>query len=286
MPDKVTLITGTSTGLGTALAVQAAAAGQRVYATMRDLSKREVLDRAADEAGVALTVLQLDVQDGASVSAAVQEVLTREGRLDVLVNNAGAGFVRNIEQATEAELRWVLDVNLLGVMRCTQAVLPTMRAQGRGHVVTISSVGGLVGQPFNEIYCAAKFAVEGFMESLASYVTPGFGIHFSLVEPGGIRSEFAANALAQMASTGGIRDDAYRPILERYIRGSRARQAADVYQSPEQVAEIVLALINTPSPPLRTRSSSWAENFCRLKTDADPDGSKIGRQVYEQFLGD
>ena len=189
--SKVILITGTSTGLGISIAIRAARAGHTVFATMRNLDKREALDAAAQAADVSLNVLQLDVQDAVSVSTAVAQLLEEQGRVDTLINNAGLGFARNIEQTTEAEILRIMDINFMGVMRCTKAVLPAMRAAKSGHVENISSVGGLVGQPFNEIYCGAKFAVEGFTEALASYVTPGFGVNFSLVEPGGITTEFA-----------------------------------------------------------------------------------------------
>ncbi|MEC9396030.1 MAG: SDR family oxidoreductase, partial [Myxococcota bacterium] len=201
--SKVILITGTSTGLGVSIAVQAAAAGHIVYATMRDLSKRQVLDDAAAAAGVTLHISRLDVQDSESIAEAVQAMIAREGRVDVLVNNAGVGFARSLEQASEEDIQRVIDVNFTGVVRCTRAVLPYMREARAGHVINISSVGGLIGQPFNEIYCGAKFAVEGFTESLSSYVTPAFGVHFTAVEPGGIASEFANNVLAHIASTGG-----------------------------------------------------------------------------------
>ncbi|WP_298856052.1 SDR family oxidoreductase [uncultured Ruegeria sp.] len=201
---KVILITGTSTGLGVQIAVQAAQAGHTVYATMRNLAKRGILDVAASDAGVNFNVLELDVQDSASVNAAVDQIIANEDRIDTLINNAGAGFVRTTEQASEEDVAWVMDVNFMGVVRCTKAMMPHMRSARSGHVITISSVGGLVGQPFNEIYCAAKFAVEGYTEALASYVTPNFGIHFSTVEPGGIQSEFAANVLKHVEATGGI----------------------------------------------------------------------------------
>jgi NAD(P)-dependent dehydrogenase (short-subunit alcohol dehydrogenase family) len=278
---KIILITGTSSGLGASLAVQAAQAGHTVYATMRDTRKRDHLDAT----GVPLTVLPLDVQDNASVTAAVAEVIAREGRIDVLINNAGAGFVRSVEQATMEEIHWVTDLNYMGVVRCTKAVIPHMRQQRSGHVVTISSVGGLVGQPFNEIYCGAKFAVEGFMEAMASYITPRFGIKFTIVEPGGISSEFAASALKQVQSTGGILDDEYRPILEDYMRVAQSRRAAgNTFQTPDEVAKLVLAAIHADHPPLRTRTSQWAETFTRLKTGLDPDGSKLSAQVYQQML--
>ncbi|MBU2981780.1 SDR family oxidoreductase [Lentibacter algarum] len=283
--SKVILVTGTSTGLGISIAVQAAQAGHTVYATMRNLAKRAALDAAAKDAGVSLKVLALDVQDSASVQAAVDTIIKAEGRIDTLVNNAGAGFVRSTEQATEAEVDWVMDVNFKGVVRCTKAVLPHMRTARSGHVLTVSSVGGLVGQPFNELYCAAKFAVEGYTEAMASYITPSFGINFTTVEPGGIASEFANNALAQIEGTGGILDDEYKPILMKYVGGAENRQNDGVYQTADEVAEVVMGALEADTPPVRVRTSKWAEDFCALKTQADPDGTKLAKQVFERFLG-
>ena len=114
----------------------------------------------------------------------------------------------------------------MGVVRGTKAVMPHMRAAGRGHIVNISSVGGLVGQPFNEIYCAAKFAVEGYTEAMASYIEEGFGIRFSVVEPGGIQSDFVKNVLAKVEATGGLLQDSYLPLLQRYLGRGRDRAAA------------------------------------------------------------
>lgn len=283
--SKVILITGTSTGLGISIAVQAAQAGHTVYATMRNIGKRAALDAAANAAGVSLHVLSLDVQDTASVTAAIEQVVQEQGRIDVLINNAGAGYVRSTEQATEAEIQWVMDVNFMGVMRCTKAAMPHMRKQRSGHIVTISSVGGLVGQPFNEIYCAAKFAVEGYMESMASYITPSFGINFTTVEPGGISTEFAPNVLKHVTETGGMLEDEYLPILQKYIGGASTRQAgSDIYQTPEQVAAVVMTCVEAAEPPIRTRTSPWSEDFTSLKTGLDPDGKKLQAKVIAQFL--
>ncbi|WP_298259114.1 SDR family oxidoreductase [uncultured Litoreibacter sp.] len=282
--SKVILITGTSTGLGVSIAVQAAQAGHEVYATMRNLDKRATLDAAADAAGVTLNVLPLDVQDSATINAAVEEVIAKSGRIDVLINNAGAGFVRSTEQATEEDIQWVMDVNYMGVVRCTKAVMPHMRKQRSGHVLTVSSVGGLVGQPFNEIYCGAKFGVEGYMESMASYITPSFGIHFCVVEPGGIQSEFAASVLKQVEQSGGMLDDEYLPILQKYIGGAQSRQNEGIYQTSDEVAAVVMECVNSDTPPIRKRTSDWAEAFCGLKTDLDPDGQKLQAQVVKQFL--
>jgi NAD(P)-dependent dehydrogenase (short-subunit alcohol dehydrogenase family) len=282
---KVIVITGTSSGLGVSIAVEAARAGHTVYATMRDTTKRKALDDAVGAAGVKLTVLPLDVQKPETISAAVSDILSREGRIDTLVNNAGAGFVRSTEQASEEDIRWALDVNLMGVIHCTKAVIGHMRERRSGQVVTVSSVGGLVGQPFNEIYCAAKFGVEGYMESLASYITPSFGINFTLVEPGGISSEFAVNVMKHVTQTGGMLQDEYLPILERYIGGAQSRAAgSDLYQTADEVAQIVMRSIENPNPPIRTRTSKWGEAFTFLKTAADPDGKKLQAEVIRQFL--
>jgi NAD(P)-dependent dehydrogenase (short-subunit alcohol dehydrogenase family) len=283
---KTLLVTGASSGLGLAIAVMSAKAGYRTYATMRDVKKRAALDQALATARVSATILPLDVQDQASVSTAVSRVLAETGRIDVLVNNAGAGYVRTLEQASDADIDWVLDVNLRGVIRCTKAVLPAMRAVRSGRIVTISSVGGLVGQPFNEIYCAAKFGVEGFMESLATYVGPAFGIHFTLVEPGGIASDFNTNVMNQFAATGGMQEDEYLPLLQSYIAGVQSRAGAGgSYQSSDEVAAVVMDVVAQSAPPLRLRTSPWAEDFTALKTSADPGGQKLRDELVARNFG-
>jgi len=281
---KVILITGTSTGLGVATAVQAAQAGHTVYATMRNTQKRGTLDAAAQVAGVSLNVLQLDVQDTGSVNAAVDTVIAEQGHIDVLINNAGMGYVRSLEQAEETDIQKILDINYTGVTRCIKAVMPHMRKARAGHVINISSVGGLVGQPFNEIYCGAKFAVEGLTEAMASYITPAFGIHFTAVEPGGIASEFANTVLEQVEQTGGMLEDEYLPILQKYIAGSQSRQETGIYQTADEVAAIVMKVMGSEQPPVRTRTSEWSEDFSKLKTGLDPDGLKQQSLVAEQFL--
>ena len=285
--SKVVVITGTSTGLGLATAVLFAKNGYTVYATMRNLAKKDLLLAAAKKAKVQVQIEQLDVTKTRSIQSCVKKIMTKEGKIDCLINNAGAGFIRTTEQATMEEVEWVTDVNYHGVVRCTKAVLPHMRAAKNGHIINITSVGGLVGQPFNEFYCAAKFAVEGYTEALASYVTENFGIKFSLVEPGGITSEFANNVLANVAKTGGMREDAYLPILQQYIGSAQARAKAGdtgVYQTSEQVAEVILGVAQNENPPIRTRTSEWSNAFTHLKTVGDPDGTKLVKEVIEKTM--
>ena len=284
MVNKVILITGTSTGLGLTLAVKLAEQGNIVYATMRNLKKDKALKDVAASAGVKLHIKQLDVQDVESIQSCVDDIIQKEGRIDTLINNAGAGYVRTTEQSTEEEVNWVMDVNFHGVARCVKAVLPHMRKARSGHVINVTSVGGLVGQPFNEYYCAAKFAVEGYVESLATYVTPTFGIHFTNVEPGGIVSEFANNILEKVAATGGILDDEYRPILEKYLSAGERNPREGLYQTPEEVADVVIGCLEDSSPPIRKRTSLWAEEFANFKTETDPTGYKQQAHVIKEFL--
>ena len=286
--SRVALITGASSGVGLSLSVVLAQRGFHVVATMRNLDKRGDLDAAAEAAGVEIDVRRLDVSETESIETCVSGVIAETGRIDVLVNNAGVGFVRSTEQATEEEIQWVLNVNLMGVIRCTKAVIPHMREAEAGHIVTISSVGGLVGQPFNEIYCASKFAVEGYTEAMASYLTPTFGIHFTAVEPGGIQSEFATSALAQFQETGGMRDDPYLPAFQQYL-GNAQRRMADaaesaVYQTADEVSAVIADCIGADEPPVRVRTSEWAEELCRPKTELDPTGSRLPKIVYERFM--
>ncbi len=274
MNKRVVLITGTSTGIGMHTAVQLAQMGDIVYASMRNVEKSDSLQQLAKEYGVKVSLLPLDVTSMESVEAAVAAVVSEQGRIDVLINNAGAGFVRTTEHASLEDIAWVNDVNYMGVVRCTKAVLPHMRERRLGHIINISSVGGLVGQPFNEFYCAAKFAVEGYTESLASYVTPSFNVKFTLVEPGGVSTEFVNNVMG-VSNLATLPDDEYKPVLQKYLDSARNRSSSEqayIYQRPDQVAAVIVSCLENQNPPLRVRTSPWAEEFCNLKTDADPDG--------------
>jgi len=277
--SKSILITGTSSGVGRALLRACHDAGWQAFGTVRKTDDADSL--TAD----GLNALMCDVTDDAGVQAAVEHVIATTGRLDAVIANAGIGYVRNIEQAPTDEVAHLFDVNVHGVFRTAKAALPHMRAARRGHILAVSSVGGLVGQPFNELYCSTKFAVEGFIEGLASYVTPGFGIDFTLVEPGGISSGFADTVRKQVAATGGIHDDAYAPLMQAYLGGAASR-GTDIYQTPEEVAAIILATLELDRPPLRLRTSPWSEHFTRFKTQADPTGHKSNTESIRTMLGE
>ncbi|MFF2950299.1 SDR family NAD(P)-dependent oxidoreductase [Kitasatospora sp. NPDC057965] len=269
--DRIVLITGTSSGIGLAAAVAAARAGFRVIATMRDTGRSGALLKAAEAAGVAhrVELARLDVTDTASVAECLAGVLDRHGRLDAVVNNAGAGRVGTVEQDGLAPVREVMEVNFFGVVEVTRAALPHLRATG-GRVVTVTSVGGVVGQPFNEAYCAAKFAVEGFMESLAP-VAATVGVSVSVVEPGAVASEFVASQgidlPALLAAAG-----PYAPALEAYA--ARTRAAFDQAQTSERAAEAVIDALTAERPAFRLQTSDRARAFVGAKL-ADLDGSAV-----------
>ena len=278
----VTLITGTSSGVGLETALLFAKNGYTVYASMRDTTKNEKLLAAAKHENFDLKIIELDVCNTASIQKAVDTVIREEGTIDILVNNAGAGFAKSTEQATDEEIQWVIQTNLLSVIRCTKAVLPIMKAQKSGHIINLSSVGGLVGQPFNELYCAAKFGVEGYTEAMATYITEPFGIHFTAIEPGGIATEFIKSATQKTLGSSGLPNDDYTPILQKYL--ARSQQRAGSVQQPHEVAQIIWQVAQSKNPPIRIRTSAWAEALCMFKTKEDPTGHLQNQKVIEQFL--
>ncbi len=284
---KIVVVTGTSTGLGLETALLFGQNGFKVYATMRDLTKGDAIQNRIKEEKLDIELLPLDVLSTKSVEDCIDKIAQKEGRIDILINNAGGGFAKTTEQATEEEMKWVTDLNYFGVVRCTKAVLPFMRKKNKGHIINITSVGGLVGQPFNEFYCGAKFAVEGYTEALASYLTDDFGIAFSIVEPGGISTEFMKSTMGKTITDGQMAHPEYMPIFQKYMAGIQKRASEGIersYQTPVEVAEVILKVAQSENPPFRVRTSEWAENFCKIKTKADPDGTLLLHSVIERFL--
>ncbi|MFE0513383.1 SDR family oxidoreductase [Streptomyces sp. NPDC058964] len=270
MSSNVVLITGTSSGIGLESAVAAARAGWTTVATLRDPKRADALREAADRAGVTLDIRRLDVTDPASVAAAIEGVVADYGRLDALVNNAGAGHVGTIENETVEDVRRVMEVNFFGVVQTTKAALPHLRASG-GRLITVTSVGGVVGQPFNEAYCAAKFAVEGYMESLAP-VAQRLGVTVSVVEPGAVATEFVNNIDLDLARLIDASGD-YAELLQSYVTRTLG-QFADSAQTPGQVAVTVLESLTAERPAFRLQTSEWARTFTGTKL-ADNDGSAV-----------
>ncbi len=242
---KTILITGTSTGIGLATALRLARAGDRVYASMRDLRRADALREAASAERLPIELLELDVDNGDSVTGAVRQVLDREGRLDVLVNNAGIAPLNPIEVAPDEEVRRVFETNVFGALRLIRAVLPAMRAQRSGTIANVSSVAGRLAGSCMGVYSASKFALEAASESLAREVHP-HGIRVVIIEPGIIVTPILEKALANLPPEA---DSPYQAPIRRirtmFAQGQRAGG------HPDQVAAVIETAIAAPGPRLR-----------------------------------
>ncbi len=265
----ITLITGTSSGIGRELAVQAAAAGHTVVATLRNPDRAGPLRDAAAAAGVDLDIRRLDVTDPASIDDCIAGVVRDHGGLDVLVNNAGSGHLGTVEQESLDELRRVMEVDFYGTVAPTRAAMPHLRAS-RGRLVSVTSVGGVVGQPFNEAYCAAKFAVEGFMESLAP-VAALHGVRVSVVEPAAVASGFVDNIGVDRDALVAAMGD-YGPALAAYLE--RTAGAFATAQSAPDAAAAILEVLQAEAPPFRVQTSAAAVAFAGVKL-ADLTGAAV-----------
>lgn len=268
--QPVALVTGTSSGMGLHTAVELARRGLTVVATMRDTSRATALTDAAAEAGVTLDVRALDVTDHDAARACVDGVLADHGRLDVLVNNAGRGAVATAEQLSLEEIRDQLEVNYLGPVALTKLVLPSMREAGRGTVLTVTSVGGAVGQPFADAYCGAKFAVEGFMQSLAVVMLP-HGVRVSVVEPAAVASDFVGN-VARPETPAATAQDPYAAQLDAYL--ARSAGAFANAQSSRDAAVAIADAATSTGYRFRWQTSEGATAFVGMSL-ADTDGSRV-----------
>ncbi|TFC01448.1 SDR family NAD(P)-dependent oxidoreductase [Cryobacterium mannosilyticum] len=268
---NVVLITGTSSGIGLHAAIAAAQAGHTVVATMRNLEGTRALLDAADAAGVTLDIRRLDVTEAQSVTEVVAGIVGRYGRLDAVVNNAGSGHLGTIENETIDQVRAVMEVNFFGVVGVTRAALPHLRTS-HGRLITVTSVGGVIGQPFNEAYCAAKFAVEGFMESLAPVVRSA-GVSVTVVEPGAVATSFVANVGFDPTAPAAV-GDPYAAGLAAYL--ARAGSSFASAQTAESAGSVVAALLDGDVPPFRVQTSDAARQFVGVKL-ADLDGSAVQR---------
>jgi NAD(P)-dependent dehydrogenase (short-subunit alcohol dehydrogenase family) len=274
MDSKTALITGTSSGIGRAVAKHFAEEGWNVIATMRDPVEEKEL--VAEN----VMVEALDVTDSASIAAAVTKGIARFGRIDVLVNNAGYGQYGVFEAMTPAQVQAQFDVNVFGVMNVTRAVLPHFRENKGGTIVNISSGAGIYTLPIMSVYCASKFAIEGFSEALA-YELASQDIHVKIVEPhGGVtETEFNAraareNASAETASMPHLSDyDAFLARTREAYAGMRAARSI----STEDVAWVVFEAVNDGTEQLRYLVGHDARNFVKAKREL-PD------QKYVEFM--
>jgi NAD(P)-dependent dehydrogenase (short-subunit alcohol dehydrogenase family) len=238
----VWFITGCSTGFGRELATILLNRGRRVVATARDQTK--IADLVAGHEGTGLA-LKLDVDKEADIEAAVKAARDRFGRIDVLVNNAGYGYLAAVEEGDDADVRAMFETNFFGLAAITRAVLPIMRAQKSGAIVNISSIGGFIGFPGSGYYAATKFAVEGLSEALSKEVGP-LGIKVIIVEPGPFRTDWAGRSLKTPKKP----IDAYAETAiarRRQIQGVSGSQAGD----PVRACEAIIAAVEQEHAPLR-----------------------------------
>jgi NAD(P)-dependent dehydrogenase (short-subunit alcohol dehydrogenase family) len=292
--QRVWFITGASTGFGRILAEQALAKGDKVVATAR--KPEQVADLRQKYPETALAVA-LDVTDETAVEAAVSAAIEAFGQIDVLVNNAGYGLAGAIEEATEAEYMPVFETNVFGLIRVTRAVLPYLRRQRSGHVVNLSSIGGLIGSPGWGYYNATKFAVEGFSEALHAELAP-LGIAVTIVEPGPFRTDFLGRSGVEAAER--IADyDATAGKTRQYFHEQAGKQAGD----PVKACAAILAVVESPEPPKhlvlgkiaynrmnahldqwKQELAKWAEMSVGADFDSAPDAGSA--KAYPTVAGD
>ncbi|MCS7459678.1 SDR family oxidoreductase [Paenibacillus doosanensis] len=245
--QKVWLITGTSTGLGRSLAETVIARGDMLVATVRNQGAgRELTELAPDR----VKVVTMDVTDAAAIRSCVQEAYRAFGRIDVLVNNAGYGLFGAVEEITEEQIRRQLETNLTGSILMTKEVLPRMREQRSGHIIQISSVGGQLATPGLSIYHATKWGIEGFCESLAGEVA-AFGIRVTIVEPGGIRTDWAGRSMDHgdiLAAYEGTPIAQIRQMREELVPSG----------DPDKMARVIAGLTLRDDAPLRLTLGSDA----------------------------
>jgi NAD(P)-dependent dehydrogenase (short-subunit alcohol dehydrogenase family) len=277
-PMRSVLITGTSTGIGQATAAVLAARGWRVFATMRNLQKRSLLEQALKRTGAqnGVEIEQLDVASGASIQAATEAILSRTGnKLDAVVHNAGVAAAGTLEDVPEAELRRVMETNFFGVLGLTRALLPTFRAQERGRIIIVSSEAAFMGQPTNSIYCASKWALEGWAEAIAYELEP-FGVEVILIEPGPYRTEIWKTT-PRIQPPG----SPYHARVQHVARAGDAH-AASVARDPKEVALVIAGALEARRPRFRYPVGPFARlnHFLRGKVP-----SRLLRKATKLYLG-
>ncbi len=257
--QDVWFITGCSTGFGREIAQQVLEAGGRAVLTAR---RPDELKALAAPHGERALVLSLDMTDEAAIRRSVADANAHFGRIDVLVNNAGYGYFSAIEEGEDDEVRRQFETNVFGLFSLTRHVLPGMRERRHGHVINVSSVGGLVAFPATGYYHASKHAVEGFSESLAGEVGP-LGIHVTIVEPGRFRTDWAGRSLIESKT---VIDDYAETAGKRraQARGYSGTQPGD----PARGAAAIIRIVGEAKPPLRLLLGADAYQIAQTKLDS------------------
>ncbi|PFG21231.1 oxidoreductase [Serinibacter salmoneus] len=254
--SKVALVTGASSGIGAATARRLTRAGYTVYGAARRT------DRLAELASDGVRALELDLTEESSIEAAAQALLAEAGRIDVLVNNAGYGSYGALEDVPLSEARRQFEVNVFGLARLTQLLLPTMRAQGSGRIVNVTSMGGRLTMPLGGWYHATKYAVEAYSDALRLEVRP-FGIDVIIVEPGSIATEWGGIAAENAATFSG--QGPYASRAQALQRAMSSPRMANVGSSPELIADVIAKGVAAKRPRVRYVAGALARPLLTLK---------------------
>ena len=246
--QKVAIVTGSSSGIGYATSLLLARNRFHTYPTMRNIEKSADIQDIANKEGLPLQVIQLDVNDDASIRNSIKRIERENERIDVLVNNAGYGLVGAFEDLSVEEIKSQFETNFFGVIRLTQQVLPIMRKQKSGTIVNVSSGAGRIGFPGMSAYVSSKFALEGLSESM-SYELEPFGIRVVIIEPGVIRTNFKKNSVMSKKSLDNSSISPYSSIIQKI--DSSISSIIEHATPPEEVAKAILHAITSNNPELR-----------------------------------
>jgi len=264
--EKVAVVTGSSSGIGFETSLALAREGYFTYATMRDVKKAAEIQKITDEESLPLKIIELDVDNEESAENAINTIIQEKDRIDVLVNNAGWGIWGTGEDVSIEEFKAQFETNFFSVVRMIQKVAPTMRKQGSGNIVNISSVAGRIGLPASTAYVSSKFAVEGLSESLR-YELGQFGINVIIIEPGVIKTNFFDSMkTAKKADVG----ETYRDITLKVITG--VKMMAEMGTPPKEVAQVIINSLKEEKPLPRYIVGNDAAMFMeskKMKTDIE-----------------
>jgi NAD(P)-dependent dehydrogenase (short-subunit alcohol dehydrogenase family) len=280
--QKVAVVTGSSSGIGYETSLLLARNQFATYASMRNLKKSDELLNIAAKERIPLKVIQLDVNDDSSVNDAIDTIVKENGGIDVLVNNAGYDLFGSLEELAIEEIKGQFETNFFGLIRGCKAVIPTMRKQGSGTIVNISSLGGRIGlMPFLTAYHSSKFAVEGFTESLRQELAQ-FNINVILIEPGAIRSNFIGNS--KTGKNYDPENSPYASTIQKVFEGFESIMADSSH--PRDVAEVILKVVNTSSPNVRYPVGKDAESVLKARRElSDKELEKWVRESYMEKKG-
>jgi len=263
--EKVAIVTGSSSGMGFETSLTLARDGYYTFATVRDIKKSDKISQIAKKEKLNIEIIELDVDNEKSINSAIEKILAKKQRIDVLVNNAGWGLFGSVEDVPLKEFRAQFETNFFGIISIIQKVAPIMRKQGSGVIVNISSVAGRIGFPGSPAYISSKFALEGLSESLR-YELGQFGVKVIIIEPGVVKTNFFSSMKVAEPKP----DSPYKEITQKVIMG--VKMMAELGTPPSEVAKVILNAIKEENPRPRYIVGNDAQMFLeakKVKTDTE-----------------